>query len=1537
MTDREKALEFLRAELLKLKPSGPTGFEGLLATCLSSLTGLVLRLAKSGSQFGRDASSPVSGFAIAMEAKRYSSSPPLEDVVGKSAVGGHALADAIDVWVLGCTSEVGDETLARLRSILEDRGITLLALDWTLQPLPPLAVLVAAAKPVVIAWFNENAAAVSASDLKAHVDCIAADTAFSGQVNGLKHELSAAHVGLDALRRRSAEWLKQRFADRAESRISFGQCLSVADVMNPALVRSHLDADLQRLIESGRDGSHVLAILGDEGVGKSWLVANWWELLPEPPIMLVVAGRRADQLSAAEPLESLARLLAEQEGRPGDAGIRSWHRRLARWQLSGANGEIRFVLVLDGVNEHSNLPWADIIASHRKVLEQLGGVVIATSRRAFWQRDVAPRLPRDCPVKALPVDVYSDTELNAVLARAGIPPADLSPAVRTFVRNPRVCALALTLAGRLRLEASAITIERLLLDYWRSRLEERGDLVAHNVQDFNKLLQLHARAWMEGQMRTFDRDDWIERSGVARRGSPEQALNDLPEIEEGRFLTTSSASSQEYEFRREALPFALGLLINAELTRSLRAATPGSVDADEVLERILDPVRGFDAMSDVVAAASGLACLDEEAPGAVREALIRAWCALQNVTEDSLETMLSYVPICVDAFLNVAEVPSKTPVHFGRRESIAGLLLETRDRPIVATALQTRLPGWLARWSRATLTIFGSDAERQAKHHAEREARTSVQYALLSQAERTMFMQMAHESGEATAIPLDRLAVYLLAARKLAPHVNGLWGWCLVQVLAHDVNAASEELAWIVRLNHVDAGETARAAREIVDALIVEASAPVRSAAAILLRLLGDRESARLAEKLSPYRPGETWRRVQMLCDTNPHDPSAAPGGNLDAARDVVATLNPMALWKHMSSTMEDHDLGDVAPALARFDSDSIAILMRQIAATAPARSGLALRQLAWRLPRLSPLFDGPTIDAIREAIELLLADPSRVATEDRFWIICECACSILPHLSGSEQLALFVKMPREMPLFTDMDRALQPVSADELSIAVATAKASGDEDLARVFFFAAGSGSALTPESRRVVRESLSSSCEILAITAAKVFCRAADHELDLAVLDDVARGERNVVSLEGSHWYEQALSAAIVRSGRKDLLKDVHPRFLTLVADTFGESALDRMADVTEHALMRALEPLVASPPQDIRPVIEASADGVTSVSRVEDRAKSEGTMQSQVLDDLRDLEGGARRFAERNRSMVESMLIFEKELAREGMAAIAQAPQVTALRAVVARDPTRCERWVARILTTDDARVLGQVRNLGLAIASAYASFDPERAATALVHLRDERSIVRVSIDGIELYSYSLFAAAEGPAICGLREKVFHDAFSDHDLASATLAAETCGAVEWLTGFVTGLIASDNVGDQARGLTIAGFRLPSSPTDDLLSGDWGTGFLGEVAAFARKNAMRARWAEHWIRNAQVASDGCDLWRYALLAEGVVDGRFASVARCADSAEPWSRFAAGVVVRLRDAATGRSKKREKTLFGRNVPESGLVQMLRDSAAANL
>jgi hypothetical protein len=77
-------MDDLRTTVRKLKPTGPDGFEGLMAAVLTDLTKRTFALASSGSQRGKDGQSALDG-AIAFEGKLYEDAVAKDQILAKIA------------------------------------------------------------------------------------------------------------------------------------------------------------------------------------------------------------------------------------------------------------------------------------------------------------------------------------------------------------------------------------------------------------------------------------------------------------------------------------------------------------------------------------------------------------------------------------------------------------------------------------------------------------------------------------------------------------------------------------------------------------------------------------------------------------------------------------------------------------------------------------------------------------------------------------------------------------------------------------------------------------------------------------------------------------------------------------------------------------------------------------------------------------------------------------------------------------------------------------------------------------------------------------------------------------------------------------------------------------------------------------------------------------------------------------------------------------------------------------------------------------
>jgi hypothetical protein len=1041
-----QSLELLQAHLLTLKPTGLDGFEGLVALSLSTLTRLEFRLAKSGTQFGRDASTNTYPFAIAMEAKRYSDGLSLEALLGKLANTLRGSGRAIDLWVLAATVPLGDTDAAEVENAASREGLTALILDWN-PPLPRLAVLLAASRDCAELWLKTHVDALSGEQISAIFDDIVNASGYEGAAEALGRDVSAAEVGLDSLRRHAIRWFEDSLADPLLSRRSFNQRLLPA--APGAIVRATPIADLRDAIHTSIETpASIIAVLGDEGVGKSWVVAQWWLEQNDRPIPIVVPGNRVALLNPADPLESLAAIIKQQSDTASPITLEGWRKRLIRWKRSSHPKEFRFVLIVDGLNENPALQWPELIDGMSQLIRELGGTLIVTSRPHFWEARVLTRLPREIDVMSVSVREYDDTELKAITAVAGVTLSTLSPRMRTFLRNPRICSVALSLLPSL--NDSDLTVERILLEYWPIKLRERQSFVPRDTADFTRAIVGHARSFVAASRRHFDPTDWERLAPSARRLSPEAAERDIIDIQEGRFLKITDPRTGDYTFRQEALPFALGLMI---LEDALRIHSESPIDLPALLAATLDPVRGFDEVAEILAAAVALACL-RGAPQDVQTTLIASWCELQNVDEEVVAAVGAYIPSTPAPFFKVIESAFDDTSPFALAP-LARAFLSIQTHRQVPDELVERAAHWLTWWSRAPRMRL-PDPQHHATRASDRLREIDSRLAALSEADRALLDRLTTERPSWPGVELQHLATLLLAGKALLQYAEDLFGWCLATDVSAEVPTVDEELAWLVRMNAVDPEAVAAQVASLTSGVTITSSELMRSSTATLLRLLGDSTSGARAQELAPTSPGHTWRLIETFCDTNPHDPDAPVGSNLDNSRAAAARIDPSEIWASFLHTRTDLELDYIIPALARFEIGQIESLLLRAVNTVSSRRGLALRQMASHLPSISPLLTNEQLAHIHLALGQLMENPTAVEQRDFHWVVSGLVEATLPHLSATEQLDLLLTLPRDMPLYTTLHHGWSPLPHEQLELRLIDAAGRQDVHALKWTMFAA-------------------------------------------------------------------------------------------------------------------------------------------------------------------------------------------------------------------------------------------------------------------------------------------------------------------------------------------------------------------------------------------------------------------------------------------------------------------------------------------------
>ena len=176
----ESTAAILTNALRTLHPTGPIGFEGLIACLLQKLTGHRFFLSASGRQEGRDMRARTEfGTHIAVECKRYLKSTALDEreLVAELAQAINSLP-GLDLWVLVTSRSVPDQIERTLRDHAHENGVAFAILESLDDSIGDLAVLCAEFANEVASYLPERAQ----EDAQRALEAIRASVGFASAI-----------------------------------------------------------------------------------------------------------------------------------------------------------------------------------------------------------------------------------------------------------------------------------------------------------------------------------------------------------------------------------------------------------------------------------------------------------------------------------------------------------------------------------------------------------------------------------------------------------------------------------------------------------------------------------------------------------------------------------------------------------------------------------------------------------------------------------------------------------------------------------------------------------------------------------------------------------------------------------------------------------------------------------------------------------------------------------------------------------------------------------------------------------------------------------------------------------------------------------------------------------------------------------------------------------------------------------------------------------------------------------------------------------
>jgi hypothetical protein len=1528
-------LSALRQALLALKPEGDQGLEGLVAHALASVMSRHFRVSRAGRQHGRDGATTAGLFDVFFETKLYGGKPPSsEDLQAKlmSAIDDHH--PHLDVWAVAVTTALGENSEKDVRRIGDRFGVTVVIFDWSAHILPPLAVLLASARNDVVDWLRQHQPS-SAATIERMLDLVAGHPSFAAESAELLAALDAETTGLGAARAKNIAWLREHFANRTKARQTFGQFIAPDDPAYVALPRPEAAEAVRQAIGTG--GNAIVAVIGDQGHGKTWLVAQAWASTPEPPILLFcTTDSPALDLAQRDPMRFLAQLLLDQTGGERlNEGIERWMRRLENWKVR-SEPESRVWLVLDGLNERESLPWVSMIDRIMPIANSLGIRLILTSRPTFFERSVRSRL-YGYAVKFVRVSAFTLSEVQAALKHHNQDPGSIPLEILEFIRNPRIFGIAVSMLDRLKVDE--LRPERLLFEYWRKRLEERVN-IRHTDADMRQLLVSHARAVRAGLassegrfVASFPRDLWKDHSGLARRISGSTIDDELSEVESGAFFASDGDQATTYSLRPEGFAYALGLLVVDEL----RAAPPGQVASR--MEAALDPIRGYDLVGDILTAAFGIACIDMRCPDAVASVILHGVLGLQNLPDAYADAILVYVTARPAAFIGAAEAQwSKESQGHGRPDWIRWFLFQRRDDARVNPALQTAIRRWLTLWCREpdryhSSGLSGDELAKEDEHHRGIRERLRDRLEKLTDCEKNFLQDVCTEVDNPRLMAIDGLAVELLAGWPLAPFADALVGWSLCDNLTARIYSADESLSWLLRLNPIDYVATTGALRCALDRLRGEHMSQTALWATIgLLRRTGlpadAREANRLVLQSEHPEWSKSWRRIENFCDTDPLDPSAAHPGNLARAVERVTSIDVASLRKGAWTTIEDSDLRDLTPALARFQSDVVIAKLRAYACDLANRTGETARFLGFGLPAFSAILTSVEIAIIRSAYSAIVQAADLSKSRDDGFGAQNVLLALLPHLSAKEQLDALLELPEDASETLRLRDHFKSLEPDCLARRLLEAEASSVA-LRRVLFFASSSPKELTAEARDIVQRAFVHHNFVVRLLAFEVAAVTRDPVL-LAALARSSWSALDTAAMNTESFYgSKALAQASAEFQSPETLMRMSLGWQTAVVDRWNEACLKQYADILVQQIQNTL-----ALPRDTAP--DMAVDQHLETPEQPNRfpyldAHPAPKRNEDMRDVLRRMSEGEEEFQAQQVRQREAIKAYLQQLKVHGADRLVDAAYIGGLRAIMRRAPQDFEELLS-LFRSASAKQLPQLCNIIACAAVAVSDTAPETAAELLMKIAKVAPDITLIIGGAEqpFHRLAYWLGAESGTTSSLRRAAMQSAATDAGLFREALAAGYADKQPELIARAKELAATGHPASVARGLMLAGYADVNHDTMSLFNDDrFQAGFLGQVVAKARYAYERNVWARHWYDKACRADNLDDWWRISELMIRASDGRFVLWYRPNENFRPPHRpFADFAFDRMKKRAKKVFSKREKTLFGLTPPSQDMLDV---------
>lgn len=1512
--------EGLRKALNAMHHSGPEGFEGLLAVVLGKLTGQSFRLARSGTQRGRDGDSAFDGGETIFEGKRYETSPGKTEIAAKLIDLATDNEGQVDLWVLGATCEVAAQTVTDARAFAATHGIGIETLDWSNTSLGSLLVGISAsgddAKTFITDALTKQKQTHLVPTALAAIDHFVRHPDFAARLDAVRKSMSAEEAGLGNAKTLNRAWMRALFESRRRARAEFGQPLAPLDVEGMLAVPRPQQASLLGAF-SGKPASEFYVVLGDEGVGKSWICANTW-LSAAPASILVMCP--AEELVAAEATADFELFLVEklihQTGwHSSERAVERWRRRMKGWRANPTPDNVRVTLVIDGLNQPRKADWSRWLDRAAAELKAMGGSLVVSTRTAHWSQLKGSIISKVTPV-AIPL--WTITEVQALLTGRGIDDSKVGTDVLQSLRNPRLFGIAVDLLEAKDVESiGQLTVGRLIFEHMRKA--HFTGAVPTGIEFANLLRQLAAEVLSRIEKHV---GDDIRVFDTAQR-------EELNAVASSRFFEGVPGSPLEYQIRQEGLDLGLALyLVNALEKEQRNRRNPS-----DALGTMLEPIGALDEVARIVFLAMQVAFLEDDSTDAVRIALVEHFLSLQNLPTDNADAFGSLLRASPAAFLSATERIYTSSKRQNNVDWLLHALLVQRDDPAVWAAFTAQAKLWLSLYSLAPERRMYESLRDVAKAEVERTkllAEIKGRVDNLTELERAYVADKLTLSDRWDFDSLLRAVFFVLAGKPLAGFAPYFVRWSFADAYWPVIHAADKQFRRLIRFNRVDWPQTRTALLKEIEALPESETSDIGKWTRVeILRSTGDIGDAEAAETLASWivrnrEKFEGWSRIVQYCANDPCDPSSTKPENVDATAAEYKGIDPALLNNGMSHGERDHFFNMARCGVARFHLAAAVATHRALADHVLTRADLPRRQGVLEVLEHSSLLTAEQARSFLTVGQESEASHTKDKDGKDEWLTAQYSVRLaIPHYPANEQLAAVAEI-RGDTILLDTVAEVQPATEAQVERVLEKVVQSGSADAqAAVLCAIAYSKPTLSPRTVSIIADLVSSDSSLIRQQALGAAARSGDTELIKAVC---ASGWDARPLKSENQTFERWYGSSVLLQGAKqnlisvdEALERMHLDYYGFAAVELGSFAAAAVAPRIETALTKALGYTAQPALPSMATTTPESTDPRPPLISLDDPPPQTQKEQWERIGET------SAEFDERQARVNRSYDEFAKELSLSEANLILADLTFSGVKAAIEASPNSGVRWLALLSAAPDHQ-LRHLHNFAVQVALATAVRGVATATNFLervLALRPTISRVRgaASIPSESLLLWGNADVASIGAICR-RRLVSRE--NDAEIAAEVLAASLQGKSSIVSAVVDERLSSGHPADVCLALTLAGYSDESSKASEVISRfETAQGFVGYAHRAAKAAYERNSWSRIWHRQMREAVDPLIFWQGSVLLAKIVDLRFDMWSESVGVEGPIYRAFEGTVERnITQRIEKWQKARAKKLYGDDEPE---------------